>query len=384
MKHGAHKAPTVGAMAFVCAGLVCGLGGAHTLRVQAQIAGFEAPRQTPTSVDSPPYPKPVGWSWRISPAQETNPLRLFVPYPQVIAGDDSVVPAPFSGTGDGPVPGPLLDAPSSYRPLNLLLSMASAQPDSPPYAGRVSGDPLATLAAVTGPGAWYAGPQASRAGLSEALGVLPARSGRLSTSRLERLFDIQMFGDRALVMVAQQNSMPQDLALAAQRPPVASGLRMHGVHPADTQYGRQAVAQVTAAPSATDTAQANATPQPTPTLAHASYSQQGTASPVTGGSAAWTAATMPGGNARPYYVTGYTATGNPTYTGTIPHWGTVAVDPHVIPLGSTVYIQGLGIFKAEDTGGAIIGYRVDVFVPNAAQAYALTGVRLVSFIPPPR
>jgi 3D (Asp-Asp-Asp) domain-containing protein len=138
-------------------------------------------------------------------------------------------------------------------------------------------------------------------------------------------------------------------------------MRMVGVHPADTQY-----------------AQAGATPQPTPTTSQASA----ISSPVAGNSGNWTAATMPGGNARPFYVTGYTATGNPTYTGTVPHWGTVAVDPHIIPLGSTVYIQGLGVFTAEDTGGFIIGYRVDVFVPTTPEAYAITGLRLVSFIPP--
>jgi 3D (Asp-Asp-Asp) domain-containing protein len=91
---------------------------------------------------------------------------------------------------------------------------------------------------------------------------------------------------------------------------------------------------------------------------------------------------MPGGNARTYFITGYTATGSRTATGTVPHWGTVAVDTQVIPLGSTVYIQGLGIFRAEDTGGAVAGDHVDVYVDSAAQAYQLTGYRLVSFIPP--
>jgi 3D (Asp-Asp-Asp) domain-containing protein len=83
-----------------------------------------------------------------------------------------------------------------------------------------------------------------------------------------------------------------------------------------------------------------------------------------------------------FWITGYTWTGSRTRTGTVPHWGTVAVDPNVIPLGSTVYVQGLGVFKAEDTGGYIVGDRVDVFVGTAAEAYQLTGYRLVSFVPP--
>src|SRR6185312_15520406 len=94
------------------------------------------------------------------------------------------------------------------------------------------------------------------------------------------------------------------------------------------------------------------------------YANAGLTQPLPGSGADpnWTAATMPGGNAGLFWITGYTPTGYRTRTGTVPHWGTVAVDPRVIPLGSTVYIQGLGVFKAEDTGGAIIGDRVDVFV----------------------
>ena len=51
---------------------------------------------------------------------------------------------------------------------------------------------------------------------------------------------------------------------------------------------------------------------------------------------------------------GITATGRPAGR------GIVAVDPRVIPLGSRLYIPGYGYAIAGDTGGAIIGYRIDL------------------------
>ncbi|SDW21444.1 3D (Asp-Asp-Asp) domain-containing protein [Marinococcus luteus] len=46
----------------------------------------------------------------------------------------------------------------------------------------------------------------------------------------------------------------------------------------------------------------------------------------------------------------------------------IAVDPDVIPLGSTVEVEGMGTYKAEDTGGAINGNRIDVHVPTNSEA----------------
>lgn len=68
--------------------------------------------------------------------------------------------------------------------------------------------------------------------------------------------------------------------------------------------------------------------------------------------------------------------GGRTATGTTPRrnpngHSTIAVDPRVIPLGSLVYVEGYGYAVAEDTGGAIKGNIVDVYVNS--QEEALTG-----------
>lgn len=42
---------------------------------------------------------------------------------------------------------------------------------------------------------------------------------------------------------------------------------------------------------------------------------------------------------------------------------TVAVDPKVIPLGSKIMVNGK-VYKAEDTGGAIKGKKLDIYMPS--------------------
>lgn len=71
-------------------------------------------------------------------------------------------------------------------------------------------------------------------------------------------------------------------------------------------------------------------------------------------------------------VTAYASGGGIGYntaTGTRVRWGTVAVDPRYIPLGSLMTIESLeGIFIAEDTGPGVQGAMVDVWFPDRASA----------------
>ncbi|PFK46396.1 cell wall-binding protein [Bacillus cereus] len=48
----------------------------------------------------------------------------------------------------------------------------------------------------------------------------------------------------------------------------------------------------------------------------------------------------------------------------------IAVDPSVIPLGSTVYVEGYGKAIAGDTGGDIKGHRIDVLMPDKGSSSA--------------
>jgi 3D (Asp-Asp-Asp) domain-containing protein len=49
---------------------------------------------------------------------------------------------------------------------------------------------------------------------------------------------------------------------------------------------------------------------------------------------------------------------------TNPDQKVIAVDPNVIPLGSRVWVEGYGEAIAGDTGGAIKGNKIDVFIPS--------------------
>ena len=74
---------------------------------------------------------------------------------------------------------------------------------------------------------------------------------------------------------------------------------------------------------------------------------------------------------------GITASGEPTEVGT-----TIAVDPNVIPLGSIVYIEGIGLRIAQDIGGAINGNKIDILLNTHSECFEQTlvngGVWIVS------
>lgn len=66
-----------------------------------------------------------------------------------------------------------------------------------------------------------------------------------------------------------------------------------------------------------------------------------------------------------------------TATGAQVHFGSIAVDPSVIPLGSRLFVQGYGLGVADDTGSAVKGLHVDLYFPTLAEAQAW-GMRYVT------
>lgn len=68
-------------------------------------------------------------------------------------------------------------------------------------------------------------------------------------------------------------------------------------------------------------------------------------------------------------ATAYTWTGDKTFTGVWPEVGMVAVDPSVIALGTQLYVEGYGPAIAADTGGDIVGNRIDLYMDTDAECW---------------
>lgn len=60
------------------------------------------------------------------------------------------------------------------------------------------------------------------------------------------------------------------------------------------------------------------------------------------------------------------------------HQGAIAADPRILPIGTVVHIEGMGTFVVKDTGGAIKGNKIDIWIPNRADAikFGRRGIKL--------
>ena len=48
--------------------------------------------------------------------------------------------------------------------------------------------------------------------------------------------------------------------------------------------------------------------------------------------------------------------------------GYVAADIRILPYGSLIYIEGMGVYEVQDTGGAIKGNKIDIYYENLQDA----------------
>jgi 3D (Asp-Asp-Asp) domain-containing protein len=410
----AYRASLAGALALLAFGASSGAGSVDATMVRAVTGSKSSTVQLAahTRGASAPLSERQAGAFRPLLAAEPNPHPVFANAPTqllspsslsragdlspasstpTVASHGSVALLPKLSSGSAPEPGidwsartagfsrPHLPAPQARH---IALGITAR-----PLAGRGS----SVTASLPAGGTARGGAAASDAGRAAAQAVSPAgfnypaarpvttfgtspdRTARRSSYSLEHVLEHQVLAPAVLAEIARAKGQAGGLARTLQRQPDPSGLRLTGTRPGATQYlhwGQNPVPLASASAEATPAFARAGLTQPAPT--------------PTPGNSAGSVARLPGGNANTYFITGYTATGSRTATGTVPHWGTVAVDRNVIPLDSTVYIQGLGIFRAEDTGGAVVGNHIDVFVNSAAEAYQLTGYRLVSFIPPAR
>ena len=64
---------------------------------------------------------------------------------------------------------------------------------------------------------------------------------------------------------------------------------------------------------------------------------------------------------------GITASGKPTEVG----W-TVAADTSVLPMGSIIYVEGIGFREVEDVGGAVKGNHIDILLDTHSKCFEQT------------
>lgn len=78
---------------------------------------------------------------------------------------------------------------------------------------------------------------------------------------------------------------------------------------------------------------------------------------------------------RTFVATAYSLRGR-TASGEQVRRGIIAADRRILPLGTVVHIEGMGTFVVKDTGGAIKGNRIDIWMPNGAMKFGRRRVQL--------
>lgn len=140
-----------------------------------------------------------------------------------------------------------------------------------------------------------------------------------------------------------------------------NGVSGHLIYPGEQLVVKGGAAEKAPAKTAAAPAPAkSAAPAPTPAPAAAPAEKAPTAASTQSGKTMTVSATAY--TAYCIGCSGTTATGIDLRSN--PNQKVIAVDPSVIPLGSKVWVEGYGEAIAGDTGGAIKGNKIDVFIPS--------------------
>jgi N-acetylmuramoyl-L-alanine amidase len=176
----------------------------------------------------------------------------------------------------------------------------------------------------------------------------------------DTLFNIGIEKGASVEQLLRWNNLSSDLIYAGETLAVSEAAGKVRMQAEAEEQEKQAASQQTKPATQPKTSQAQSKQQ-------ATSSQQAQAKQPAASQAPATAAKTFTMSATAYtaYCTGCSGvTANGTDLRANPGAKVIAVDPKVIPLGTRVWVEGYGEAIAADTGGAIKGNKIDVFIPT--------------------
>lgn len=197
----------------------------------------------------------------------------------------------------------------------------------------------------------------------ERLTEAQAEHDKLQDMRATLLTEKESLNEKQVEVVEKKESL--DSKLADLRNVLAANQdELNNLNAQETTIKKQQAAERAAAARVATSNATNNVSTASSNAAPASNETQTTASSSTSSAGDWKTVQATGYSTQQKGLSTHTATGidlrvNPRV---------IAVDPRVIPLGSLVEVQGLGVYVAGDTGGAIKGNIIDIHYSTVSQA----------------
>lgn len=194
--------------------------------------------------------------------------------------------------------------------------------------------------------------------------TVAATAAGLEQARVERLSYLAQLRREQQLTASQIASLEQRARDAQQRAQLVT--QQAAAEQASTPTPGASAASDTTTAVATPTDSSEPPPAPVESVSQGTPSAPPTTGPPRPGETMIVLATG-------YCLKGTTATGLPVGP------GIVAVDPTVIPLGTRMTIPGYGEGVAADTGSAVKGAHIDVWIASCATALAFTRTITITF-----